>query len=215
MGLSGKHHHDPLSCPEDEAQEAALVNRARREDAAAWTTLVRCHQEPVFRLAYLLLGSDGDAATAEDVAQETFIRAYEHLDTFEDGRSLRPWLLAIAANLARNRRRSVGRYWYALRRWWQVQRIEVEVARPTQEARDDARLLRQAIEQLPALQREALYLRYFLEVPEAEMAAIWDVAPGTVKSRLYRARQALQEIVEDSFPLLAAAWQQRDEVSER
>jgi RNA polymerase sigma-70 factor (ECF subfamily) len=215
MGLSGKHQHDPSSCPEDEAQEAALVSDARREDAAAWTTLVRCHQEAVFRLAYLLLGSGGDRATAEDVAQETFIRAYEHLDTFEDGRPLRPWLLAIAANLARNRRRSVGRYWHALRRWWQVQRIEVETARPTQEERDDARLLRQAIEQLPAVQREALYLRYFLEVAEADMAAVWGVAPGTVKSRLYRARQALQDVVEEAFPLLAARWQQESRSEER
>src|SRR5690606_7860831 len=65
-----------------------------------------------------ILGAQAIVADAEDVAQETFVRAYLKLEQFEDGRPLRPWLLAIAANLARNRRRSQGRYWAALQRWW-------------------------------------------------------------------------------------------------
>ena len=210
MELTGKLHLNPTSCAEDPAVEAALITRARQHDEAAWTALVRCHQEPVFRLAYLLLGSEREkSAVAEDVTQETFIRAYEHLERFEDGRPLRPWLLAIAANLARNRRRSVGRYWSALRSWWQEQRTEAAAATPTQEERDDARLLWRAIRQLPEAHQQVLYLRYFLDMAEVEMAAALDVAPGTVKSRLYRARQALETVLEESFPLLYAAWQER------
>ncbi|HEX2908622.1 MAG TPA: sigma factor, partial [Phototrophicaceae bacterium] len=85
--------------------ETELIHRARRGDSAAWEVLVSSHQEAVFRLAYLLLG---DASDAEDVAQETFIRAFRFLARFDETRNWRPWLLSIAANLTRNRRRSVG-----------------------------------------------------------------------------------------------------------
>ena len=74
---------------------------------------MREHQQAVFRLAYLLLG---DADEAEDVAQETFIRAYRALERFDASRPLRPWLLRIASNLASNQRRSIGRYFGALQR---------------------------------------------------------------------------------------------------
>ena len=76
------------------------VRRAANGDAAAWEPLVRAHQEAVFRLCYLLLG---DPDEAEDVAQETFLRAWKHLRRFDATRPLRPWLLSIASNLASNR----------------------------------------------------------------------------------------------------------------
>ncbi len=66
--------------------EAKLIGRARQGDEAAWEILVRQHQEAAFRLAYLLLG---DADEAEDVAQETFIRAFRSLDRFDPDRPLR------------------------------------------------------------------------------------------------------------------------------
>ena len=93
--------------------EANLISLAHRGDGAAWETLVRAYQEPVFRLAYLLLQ---DGPEAEDTAQEAFWRAYRALDRFDPARPFRPWLLSIAANLARNRRRSLGRYLAALGR---------------------------------------------------------------------------------------------------
>jgi RNA polymerase sigma-70 factor (ECF subfamily) len=86
--------------------ELNLVNQARQGDEAAWSTLVAQHQEGVFRLAYLLLS---DADEAKDVAQEAFIRAFRSLDRFDPTRPMRPWLLQITANLARNRRRAIGR----------------------------------------------------------------------------------------------------------
>src|SRR5919202_6884059 len=93
--------------------EADLIVRAHRCEEAAWEALVLEHQQPIFRLAYLMLG---DAADAEDVTQEVFIRAFRALDRFDASRPLRPWLLQIAANLARNRRRSAGRFVQALAR---------------------------------------------------------------------------------------------------
>ena len=93
--------------------ESTLIRHAANGDAAAWEPLVQAHQQAVFRLAYLLLGDPDDA---EDIAQETFLRAWNHLKRFDPTRPLRPWLLSIAANLSRNRRRSAGRYLAALTR---------------------------------------------------------------------------------------------------
>ena len=190
--------------------EASLVLRARKGDEVAWTALVRWHEEPVYRLAYLTLGPGlRTTELAEDVAQETFVRAFLKLDEFEDGRPLRPWLLTIAANLARNQRRSAGRYWDALRRWWQERQPEKRLETAPAARRDDAQLLWQAIERLSPAHQQALYLRYFLERDEAEMAQALDVAPGTVKSRLYRARRALADVLKEAYPTMYQEWQKR------
>src|SRR5215203_7057824 len=87
-------------------EESELVERARAGDAGAYAALVRGHEEIAFRTAYLICGN---AADAEDAAQEGFVKAYRALPRFRAGEPLRPWLLTIVANEARNRRRSAGR----------------------------------------------------------------------------------------------------------
>ena len=176
---------DPLS-------DAKLVRRARSGEGSAWDDLVRQHQDSVFRLAYLLLG---DPDEAEDVAQETFIRTLQHLDRFDESLPLRPWLLRIASNLSRNRKRAVGRYWNALQR---LGRREIEAGQGLDH--DNSQLLWQAIRRLKHADQQMIYLRYFLELPEAEMASILDVPRGTVKSRLHRGLNRLRNIVETEFP---------------
>ena len=157
------------------------------------------HQEAVFRLAYLLLG---DPADAEDAAQETFIRAYRALDRFDGARPLRPWLMQIAANLARNRLRSVGRYVAALRRALATEPEPVIHAAADQASREDADLLWQAIRRLDASDQEIVYLRFFLDLPIEETAQALGIAEGTVKSRLHRALGRLRAVVERDFPAL-------------
>jgi RNA polymerase sigma-70 factor (ECF subfamily) len=181
--------------------EADLVVRARRGEAGAWEAILAQHQEAVFRLAYLLVG---DADEAQDVAQEAFIRAFRALDRFDPSRPLRPWLLRIAANLARNRRRAVGRYLAAL------QRSLLAEPRPTEPAPVEAQTaqqlaaqsLWQAVRRLSIVDQEVIYLRFFLELPEVEVALALKVAPGTVKSRLHRSLGRLRAIVEAEFPEL-------------
>lgn len=95
--------------------EAKLIAQAQQGDAAAWEMLVRQHQEAAFRLGYLLLRTP---AEAEDVAQEAFVRAFLALDRFDGERPFRPWLLQITRNLAKNRLRSLSRYWQMVQRWW-------------------------------------------------------------------------------------------------
>ncbi len=184
--------------------EPELIASARQGEQAGWDGLVQQHQAAVFRLAYLLLG---DADDAQDVAQEAFIRAFGALERFDTARPLRPWLLRITANLARNRRRSVGRYVAALQR---ALRAEPEPAGATSAVyvehatlqQIDAQQLWQAVRRLSPPDQEVVYLRFFLELPEAEIAAALDVAPGTVKSRLHRALKRLRSVVEADFPSL-------------
>ncbi len=183
--------------PDDE-----LIRRARQGDPLAWETLVRRHQEHVFRLAYLTLR---DAAEAEDMAQETFLRAFLSLDRFELGRPLRPWLTRIAVNLARNRRRALGRYLNHLRRAFasepESERVEAGPERDFQ-ARRQAATLREAVQRLSRQKQEVVYLRFFLAMPEAEMAEALDIPPGTVKSRLHRAIADLRRMIKADFPEL-------------
>lgn len=169
--------------PPDTA-EVELIRRAREGDHAAWEQLMYQFQQPLFRLVYLILG---DGAEAEDIAQEAFIRAYLSLRQFDVKRPFRPWLLQIAVNLARNRQRSLGRYLAALRRWWQ----DDPPRQP--EENSEVQILWQAVQKLRQPAQEIIYLRYFLELSEAETAETLHIPTGTVKSRTHRALQELKK----------------------
>ena len=173
--------------------EATLIRQARRGDAAAWETLVRQHQEAAFRLGYLLLRTP---AEAEDVAQEAFVRAFLALDSFDEERPFRPWLLQITRNLAKNRLRSLSRYWGMVKRWWGEQDTAVTA---TSVRPDESAQLWQAVQQLRPKLQEVIYLRYFLELSETEMAEALSIPAGTVKSRLHRALQQLKLVIELDF----------------
>ncbi|MGQ0600173.1 MAG: RNA polymerase sigma factor [Anaerolineales bacterium] len=188
--------------------DAELVNAARAGDDSAWEALMRTHEAAAFRLAYLFLGDADDAA---DVAQEAFIRAYRALERFDVSRPLRPWLLRITANLARNRRRSLGRYLNALRRLITSDPDLIEKSRGEDlnaalrartEAQATAHTLWQAVRRLNATEQEIIYLRYFLELSEAEAASTLEIPTGTVKSRTHRALARLREIVAHEYPSL-------------
>jgi RNA polymerase sigma-70 factor (ECF subfamily) len=182
--------------------EEEAIRRARRGDEEAWLVLVRQEQTAIFRLAYLLLG---DADVAEEVAQETLVRAFRHLERFDGARPLRPWLLQITRNLAHNRRRSARRYLAAVTRWWQT--FGATVA-PPPSAQNDAELLWQAIRQLAEADQTVIYLRFFLDLSVAESADVLGIAEGTVKSRLSRALGRLRTVIETDYPLLCEEeWQ--------
>ncbi len=180
--------------------EREPIERARQGDEGAWQFLVRQHEGPAFRLAYLLLGSADDA---EDVTQEAFIRAFRSLERFDAARPFRPWLLRIVANLAHNRRRSIGRYLAALERLFRMEpEAKTAGAASGMERQEEAHLLWSAVRHLKPADREVIYLRYYLDLPVEETAEVLRVPPGTVKSRLHRALARLQTVVEHEFPLL-------------
>ena len=180
-------------------EEPTLIRRAVDGDIAAWEDLMHAHQEAVFRLAYLIVGDPDDA---EDVAQETFLRAWKHLRGFDLTRPLRPWLLSIASNLSSNRRRSAGRYFAALTRAFRDEPAPATIEEKSSE-RLEANELWRAVQKLNMQDQQIVYLRYFLDLPIAEASEVLQVAEGTVKSRLSRALEKLREIIKRDFPILA------------
>jgi RNA polymerase sigma factor (sigma-70 family) len=172
-----------------------LIERARGGDGAAYAALVRDHQETAFRIAYVICGS---AADAEDAAQEAFVKAYRALGRFRAGEPLRPWLLAIVANEARNRRRAAGRRAALALRAAGEGRPSGESAHSPEAAllagERRAELLA-GLARLGERDRMVIACRYLLELSEAETAAALGVRPGTVKSRLSRALERLREEV--------------------
>jgi RNA polymerase sigma-70 factor (ECF subfamily) len=176
--------------------ESELVALAKRGELGAYEEIVRRHQTIVFRTAWLITRS---AADAEEAAQDAFIKAHAALDRFREGAPLRPWLLTIAANEARNRVKSAGR------RERLAPRVAEEVAAeerrpggavPSPEAallrREQHDELLAAIAELAERDRLAIACRYFLELSEAETAAVLGCRRGTVKSRLSRALARLR-----------------------
>lgn len=174
-------------------EESELIARARAADPRAYGELVQRYQEVAFRTAYLVAG---DAAEAEDAAQEAFVKAYYALDRFRTGEPFRPWLLQIVANEARNRRKAAGRRANLA--------LRAEQERPPGEAApspggaasspegavlaaEQRRELLVALDELREDDRLVLAYRYFLDLDEAEMAEAMSCARGTVKSRLFRA----------------------------
>ena len=149
------------------------------------------HADIAFRTAYLITGS---AADAEDAAQDGFLAAYRALRRFRPGAPLRPWLLRIVANAARNQRRSSRRRAELTYRWAESLRTSDAAPSPEAEAEaaeERAALLR-AVIALDDPDRDVIACRYFLDLGVAETAAVLDCAEGTVKSRLSRALERLR-----------------------
>ena len=182
--------------------EDELVERARGGDAAAFAALVRPHEEIAFRTAYLITRN---AADAEDAAQVGLTKAWRALPRFRRGAPLRPWLLAIVANEARNRRRAEGRReGLALRFASELHAHELPSgdAAPSPEGRalaaEQRAELRDALEQLSEDDRLVLSCRYLLDLGEEETGEVLSLRRGTVKSRTSRALARLRERLEEA-----------------
>lgn len=176
--------------------DAELVERAKRGDLRAWETVVREYQGIAFRTAYLLSGS---AADAEEAAQDGFVKAHRALGRFRRGAPLKPWLLRIIANEARNRRRSAGRREALVLRAAAENRPGDAVPSPEAAllAGEERGHLLEAVNRLSDEHRLAIACRYFLDLSEEETAAALGVRRGTVKSRLARALARLREELEE------------------
>ena len=186
--------------------ESTLIRHAASGDVAAWEPLVLAHQEAVFRLAYLILGDPDDAA---DVAQEAFLRAWNHIQRFDTTRPLRPWLLSIVTNLARNRYRSAGRYLATLTRAFRNEPAPANIEEKSAQHMEASELWK-AVQSLSMPDQQIVYLRYFLDLSVTETAEVLRVAEGTVKSRLSRALEHLRGIIQQEFPVLAEGHEGRD-----
>jgi RNA polymerase sigma-70 factor (ECF subfamily) len=187
------------------------MEKARHGDTTAYGRLVRAHETVAFRTACLITG---DAQEAEDAAQEAFVKAYRSLDHFRKDAAFRPWLLAIVANEAKNRRKAAGR------RSGLVLRLADHEGSPDTpcpgssgsseipEGSPEAELLAgerraellESVRGLRERDRLALACRYFLGLSEEETAAALGCARGTVKSRLSRALDRLRKEMAQKQP---------------
>ncbi len=166
------------------------VRRARRGDNDAFAALVRSVQRPVYGLCLRLLRTEAEAA---EVAQESFLRAYQNLDRFDDSRPFDLWVLAIARNLCLD----------LLRRRTKLKTEDVEdhshsLASGEASLEEQAigaqvrTSLEEAMGTLSVDDREVLALYYVQKRTTKEIALVMGVAAGTIMARLFRAREKLR-----------------------
>lgn len=178
-------------------EERALIVRAKIGDDAAFSELVVRYQQDAFRAALLVLR---DAAEAEDVAQEAFLRAYRSMNRFREERPFRPWIVKIAVNQAITAAKQTQR-----RRERQAETPAPPPGYGIDEMlidRERASELMAALHQIREKERVVLYLRFFMDFSEKELAEYLGCRPGTVKSRVHRALAKLRDVVEADFPRL-------------
>lgn len=180
-------------------REQDLIRRAQRGEIAAFDALVRAYETLAFRAAFLITRQEHDAA---DAAQEAFVRAFRALSSFRVGEPFRPWLLRIVTNQALNRIQAMKRRTNMTERYAQVMQETTELpnAQRTLEAREQNELLMRAVARLKPDEQALITLRYFMELPEVEVAQTLQIPQGTVKSRLHRTLAKLREIIRSEFP---------------
>lgn len=184
--------------------DGRLVAQLRRGDPAAFESLVRAHGGRLLSVARRFLGNEEDA---EDAVQETFIKAFRAISTFQERAQLHTWLHRIVVNTSlmklRERRRrpqesiddllpafdADGHHTTAPREWSDA----------LFERNETATIVRRAIEALPDQYRAILVLRDIEERNTAETAAILGTSTTAVKVRLHRARQALRTLLDGQF----------------
>jgi RNA polymerase sigma-70 factor, ECF subfamily len=193
--------------------EMRLRARIRAGDPEAFRALFDEGAGVVYAHAYRLAG---DRSTAEEIVSLTFLEAWRLRRTIEpdpDNRSLRPWLLGIATNVARNLRRATRRHAAALAR---LPRALV-VPDPAEEVaarlddRDRLARTKAALAALRPGEREVLALCVWAGLDYAQAAEALDVPVGTVRSRLSRARRRLNRLVESGWEPAVAAGQEADD----
>jgi RNA polymerase sigma-70 factor, ECF subfamily len=191
------------------AHDDELVRRFNSGDESAFAEIVSRHRGNMYLLAFRHLRDHGDA---EEIAQDTFIRAHRALAGFRGDSSLGSWLHRIALNLAHNR------YWYFFRRHRHnfcpfdstsghggrtplSDLIASEAPTPIREAtrRDFSDLVNSCTEKLDPLQRKMLTLRNGSDQSYIDIAQSLGVSVGTVKGRIRRARRNLRELLDRKY----------------
>ena len=184
-----------------------LVEDVLDGDVAAFRGLIERHHDALFRFLYRLTGN---RQMAEDVFQDAFLQVHQSLDTFDSSRRFKPWLFTIAANKGRdalrkaNRRKTVSLSAPVVEEGGKsfVDLMEIDlpdVSSPMQEAERSV-MVQRAIDELSPRLREILLMAYFQKMTYAQIAELFGIPIGTVKSRLHSAvaafAKAWQELTE-------------------
>jgi RNA polymerase sigma-70 factor (ECF subfamily) len=177
----------------DESPDRDLILRARRGETEAFGELVGRTQSAVFNVCYRLMG---ERREAEDLAQETFLRAYTRLASFDLERPFLPWIRRVAANLCLNRLSehppTLVELSEDLERADAGQEPDARI-----EQRERSGQIRAALLALPPRYRVAIELRHFQELSYEEMAQTLNLPMSDIKSDLFRARKLLAAKLKD------------------
>jgi RNA polymerase sigma-70 factor (ECF subfamily) len=172
---------------------ADQIRAARRGDPSAFEALVRSVQRPVYGLCLRLLRTEAEAA---EIAQETFLRAYQNLGKYDETRPFDLWVLAIARNLCLDLLRRRSRHSPDSIDDFQETLASDSPSVLDKAIADQQRLtLEGAVALLPAGDREVLALYYVQKRTTKEIAQVMGVAPGTIMARLFRAREKLRKLL--------------------
>ena len=186
----------------DGAGEADLVRRARDREEAAIRSIMQSNNRRLYRIARGILRNE---AEAEDVVQETYVRAFTHLESFRGDSSLATWLARIAMNeaLGRLRRQQPSIEWTTLEPGFlEAQIIQFPLSPPSEDPektmaqREIQHVVERAIDELPEAFRIVFITRVIEGMNVEETAEILGLKPETVKTRLHRARAMLRDNVE-------------------
>jgi len=197
-----------------ELSDEEVVSRILKGELALFEVIMRRYNQRLYRVARAILRNDGDA---EDVVQDAYVRAYEHLAQFAGKAAFSTWLTRIAIHEALARKRRNGR----LEELEAMQKKDasnsiLKASGPNPESQsaqhETRQLLEESIEALPADYRTVVVMRDVEEMNVAETAAILDVSEALVKTRLHRAHAMLrkqlyaraQGRVADLYPFLGA-----------
>jgi RNA polymerase sigma-70 factor (ECF subfamily) len=171
-----------------------LVARVRDGDLEALGELYERYKSSIYRTALAITRDEG---VAEDILQDTFLKVYDYANRIDETVPLGPWLYRVAVNLAYSWTNRVKRWLHSLHgtldRWMLSAQPHPEAAAAEQEW---AHTLQRAIDALPPAHRVVIILHYLDGLSLREIAYVTDVPEGTVKSRLYYAREKLRDILE-------------------
>lgn len=181
-----------MTIPRD---ETSLLAEAREGSDGAFREIVELFSDRLYAVVFKILGHRSDA---EEVLQDTFLRAYKNLSGFQEGSSLFTWLYRIAVNAAvdlakkRQRRRHLSLDDDELRLDGVLQDPGPEPAAPAEQA-EMVDLVQEGIQALPERYRAILVLREFSEMSYEQLGEVLELPKGTVESRLFRARMKLKD----------------------
>ncbi len=165
-----------------------LIKRVQNGDMVAYNEIVSKYKNRLMNTIVRMISSEQEA---EDIIQETFLRVYQHRDSFDFRHCFSTWLYTIALNLARNELRKRKRFKFF--DIFDMQGHESEIAVEMKLPSNLPKILENAIETLPNKYKMAFILRDIQEQPYEEVAKIMNIPLGTVKSRVNRARALLRE----------------------
>jgi len=179
-----------------EDSDSLWVQRTLAGDPQAFGELVRRYERDVFNLAYRMLNERGEA---EDAAQEAFMRAYVNLDRYDPERPFKTWLLSITSNHCIDRLRRRRLTWLSLEEPLPPHpALTSDTPGPEEALLTSERnlLVQEMLADLSPEYRLAVILRYWYDLSYAEIAEMLGTTESAIKSRLFRARQALADYLE-------------------